>query len=83
MRPNEFGNIFLGTGGFHTEKIVLACLGKYLEKSNIENVFEITETFGSDTVKSVLNGGHYIHSKKGGCTFVEFKKIQKFRVLFY
>ena len=83
LRPNEFGNIFLGMGGFHTEKIVLACLGKYLEKSGIEKVFEITETFGPDTVKSVLNGGHYIRSKKGGCTFVEFEKIQKFRVLFY
>ena len=69
LRPDEFRNIFLGMGGFHTEKIVLACLGKYLEKSGIEKVFEITETFGPDTVKSVLNGGHYNHSKKGMCTF--------------
>ena len=69
LRPNEFRNIFLGLGGFHTEKIVLACLGKYLEKSGIEKVFEITETFGPDTVKSALNGGHYIRSKKGVCLF--------------
>ena len=58
-------------GGFHTKNIVLACLGKYLEKSGIEKVFEITETCRLDTVKSVLNGGHYIHSKKGTCTFLE------------
>ena len=83
LRPNEFGNLFLGMGGFHTEKIFLACLGKYLEKSGTENVFEVTETFGPDAVKCVLNGGDYIRSKKGGCTFVELEKIQKFRVLFY
>ena len=69
LRPSEFRNIFLGMGGFHTEKIVHACLGKYLEKSGIEKLFEITETFGPDTVKSALNGGHYIRSKKGVCLF--------------
>ena len=37
-------------GGFHIEKIVIACLGKYSEKIDIEKVFEITETFGPDTV---------------------------------
>ena len=72
LRPDEFENIFLGMGGFHTEKIVLACLGKYLEKSGIKKVFEITETFGPDTVKSVLNGGHYIRAKKGMYIFLWF-----------
>ena len=38
LRPDEFKNIFLGMGGFHTEKIVLACLGKYLERSGIKKV---------------------------------------------
>ena len=42
-------------GGFHTEKIALACLGKYLEKIGIEKVFEITETFRTGTVKSISN----------------------------
>ena len=70
--PDEFKNISLGMGGFHTEKIVLACLGKYLEKSGIKQVFEITETFGPDTVKSVLNGGHYIRAKKGMYIFLWF-----------
>ena len=71
LRPDEFRNISLGMGGFHTEKIVLAYLGKYLENSRIKKVFEITETFGPDTVKNVLNGGHYIRSKKDMCTFLE------------
>ena len=53
LRPDEFRNIFLGIGGFHTEKIVLTCLGKYLEKSGTEKVFETTETFGPDTVESM------------------------------
>ena len=72
LRPDEFKNIFLGMGGLHTEKIVLACLGKFLEKSGIKKVFEITETFGPDTVKSVLNGGHYIRAKKGMYIFLWF-----------
>ena len=33
MHPNEFRNIFLGLGGFHTEKAVLACMGNFLKMS--------------------------------------------------
>ena len=29
----RFDNIFLGIGGFHMEKIIIACCGKYLEES--------------------------------------------------
>ena len=35
VKPDQFNNIFLGLGGFHMEKIVLACLGTYLEPSGI------------------------------------------------
>ena len=72
LRPDKFKNIFLETGVFHTEKIVLAWLGKYLEKSGIKKVFEITETFGPDTVKTVLNGGHYIRAKNVMYIFLWF-----------
>ena len=73
LRPDEFKNIFPGMGGFHIEKTVLACLGKYLgKKSGMKKVFKITETFGPDTVKSVLNGGHYIRAKKGMYIFLWF-----------
>ena len=31
VKPDESDNLFLGLGGFHMEKILLACLGAYLE----------------------------------------------------
>ena len=51
--------------------------------------FEIIETFGSDIVKSVLNGGHYIRAKKG-ILFLRFSELfvnqgvvfDKFKLLF-
>ena len=61
----EFQNIFLGIGGFHAEKIVLASIGKYLEDIGAENVFVETEIFGPNTVKAVMSGGHYDRSKMG------------------
>ena len=35
MKPEQFTNIYLGLVGFHMAKIVLACLGTYLEPSGI------------------------------------------------
>ena len=35
LYPQKFSNIFLGIGGFHLEKIVIACLDRYLELSGI------------------------------------------------
>jgi len=43
MKPDQFSNIFLGLGGFHKEKIVLACLCTYLEASGIFAVLVETE----------------------------------------
>ena len=31
--PETFDNIFLGLGGFHMEKTIIACIGKYLQGS--------------------------------------------------
>ena len=31
LSPDSFDNVFLGLGGFHMEKGVMACLGKYLK----------------------------------------------------
>jgi hypothetical protein len=53
LKPDRFGNIFLGLGGFHMEKIVLACLGSYLEPSGIFNVLVETEYFGTDVINMV------------------------------
>ena len=35
VKPDEFGNIFFGIGGFHMEKMELACIGAYLEPSGM------------------------------------------------
>ena len=69
IKPKKFNclnlNIFVGLGGFHTEKVVLACIGKYLEGSGAEEILVQTGCFGPDTVKAVMNGGHYNRSKRG------------------
>ena len=31
LQPDKFNNFFLGIGGFHLEKVVISCIGKYLE----------------------------------------------------
>ena len=39
LDPDKFGNIFLGIGGFHPEKVVIASCGKYLEENGIDSIF--------------------------------------------
>ena len=63
MKPDQFNNIFLGLGGFHMEKIVLACLGAYLEPSGIFAVLVETECYGTDVIKSVISGSHYSRAR--------------------
>ena len=58
MHPNEFRNIFLGLRGFHTEKAVLTCMGKFLEDVGVDSVFVANEIFGPNIVTSVMNGSH-------------------------
>ena len=50
LNPDKFGNIFLGLGGFHPEKVVIACCGKYLEESGIYSIFVELEIFGPEVV---------------------------------
>ena len=56
LNPEGFGNVFLGLEGFHLEKILIACIGKFLEESGVENVFVDNEIFGLGVVKTVTNG---------------------------
>ena len=51
MKPDQFNNIFLGMGGLHMEKIVLACLVIYLEHSGIFGTLVETEYYGTDVIK--------------------------------
>ncbi|KAH0540107.1 hypothetical protein KQX54_012921 [Cotesia glomerata] len=52
-------------GSFHTIKIALSCVGKYIRSSGLENVFTDTEMYGVGTVKQVLDGTHYGRSVNG------------------
>ena len=45
LRPDEFDNIFLGLGGFHTEKVVLPCCGKLLEAIGARDIFVQCEIY--------------------------------------
>ena len=47
------------------EKVVIACCGKYLEESGIGDVLVENEIFGPGVIKSVMDGGHYVRSKRG------------------
>ena len=64
-RPNEFSNIVLCLGSFHMIKIVLCCIGKYIEGSGAENIFTENCIFGENVVKSVITGSHYVRSLSG------------------
>ena len=63
--PERFDNIFLWIGGFHMEKIIIACCGKYLVESGINRVLVADKIFGLQVVKSVMEGSHYLGGKWG------------------
>ena len=63
VKPDNFSNIFLGLGGFHMEKILLACLGAYLEPSGMFAVLVETECYGTDVIKTVISGSHYSRAR--------------------
>lgn len=65
LQPEKFSNIFLGLGGFHMAKVVISCIGKYLEDSGVEHVFTENEIFGPKIVQSILKGSHYSRALRG------------------
>ena len=67
----RFDNIFLGLGGFHMEKTVIACLGKYLQDSGADSILVENRIFGSIVATNVLNGGHYARGISGMSIFAE------------
>ena len=54
LSPDSF-DAFLGLGGFHMEKGVMACLGKYLKDTGIDKVLINTEIYGPISIETVLN----------------------------
>ena len=65
LNKDRFCNIFLGLGGFHMEKVLIACCGKYLEETGIDTVLSENEVYGPENVKSVMDGGHYVRGARG------------------
>ena len=59
VHPEKFYNVFLGLGGFHLQKVVLACIGLYLRGSGACEIIVETETMGPHSAESALNGNHY------------------------
>ena len=65
LGQDRFNNIFLGLGGFHKEKVMIACCGKFLEETGFDTVFVENKVYDPDIVKSVMNGGHYVCGIRG------------------
>ena len=59
VKLDESGNLFLSLGGFHIEKILLACLGAYLEPLRMFAVLVERECYCTDVIKSIISGSHY------------------------
>ena len=64
LHPQKRSEIFFGTG-FHLGKVVIGCLGTYLESIGIQNLLVEEKLYGPVVVNSVTSGGNYIRSKIG------------------
>ncbi len=53
---NEFSNLVICLGSFHLIKVVMGCIGKFIDGCGIEAVLIEKEIFGENVVKAVLNG---------------------------
>ena len=71
LYPQKISNIFLGIGGFHLEKVVIVCLGTYLESSGIQNLLVKEKVYGPAIVNSVMSGRNCIWGKTGMCLIAE------------
>ena len=65
QHPEQFCNIFLGVGGLHSEKVITASCGDYLEECGIDGIRLENEIFEVSVVKSVINGNIYVRGKRG------------------
>ena len=75
LHPNLHDSIFLGRGGFHMEKHLIACCGSYLKDTGIDNIFVENEIFSPGVLNSVMSGGNYIRDKRGMLLIAE--KLQQ------
>ena len=63
--PSELSDLFLIMDIFHKTKIALHCAGEYFIGSDIDITLTLAKCFGSNTITSVLSGGHYVRSLLG------------------
>ena len=63
--------MFLGIGGFPSEKVVIGCLGTHLESSGIQNLLVEEKVYGPAVANSVMSGGKYIWGKRGMALIAE------------
>ena len=82
LSPDSFDNVFLGLGGFHMEKVVTACLGKYLKGTGIDKVLINTEIYGPISIETVLNGGHYADANRAYSLIAEILHVLQLDTFF-
>ena len=69
--PTSFKNIVLCLGSFHMAKVIMACIGKYLDGRGTKMIWTNKQVFGVNVAVSIINATHYKRTFKGLCLFSE------------
>ena len=75
-------DVFLGLGGFHMEKVLMAGTGKYLTGTGIDKVLINTEIYGPISIETVLNGGHYADANRAYSLIAEILNVLQLDTFF-
>ena len=65
QKQDQFRNLILMLGGFHTAKCLQHSIRKYIRGSGVEESLRQTRVIGVKSLDSVLDGTHYVRSLKG------------------
>ena len=55
-KMEEFKNVIVVLGGFHTQMTFTKVIGKYLESSGISDIWTESEVFGETTAENIIKG---------------------------
>ena len=75
-------DVFLGLGGFHTEKGFMTCLRKCLKGTRIDKVLINTKIYGPVSTEIVLNGGHYANANRAYSLIAEISHVLQLDTFF-
>ena len=64
------------------EKVIMACLGKYLKGTGIDKVLIKTEIYGPILLERVLNGGHYADANRAYSLITEILHVLQLDTIF-